>query len=821
MTGRRGVLWLLAGIALALIAGRVLASVYGGWSFHQALGTGELWNYQSRIVLATKLVVFLSVLAFTFANFFAVRQSIVSLVLPRHVGDLEIPEVIPLRRLTFFALGGSFAIATAFTIVSYDWTMIALAMGGTPFGEIDPYLNRDLRLYTQWLPFERALHSTASVLLLLTSVFVVVLYAMTPSVRWQESGLYVSMWVRRHVGILGALAVALVGWGWRLDRFGLLTVGSGTPLQLGDVAPFGAYDHRVLIPYLTVLSFLSLPLAFVLAWSMWKGYLRLSLVLVSLVIIGGPVARGILPLAAKPALSGPVAEARERPYLSTRRLFTRRAFGVDQIVRSDTVLRTLPSMEEVARWSSSWDPAALKRYVERDRRGSQVAAVGWSGSEDGMEVFLLRAPDINAPPGTKWPIDIFRPTGVDAIGSPSGSLATGADGIPGVYVYDGAPRYVIIADSSNRIEAPAFESTLSRIAHAWDQQNPRLLAAEPPYPRPRIMAHRDVRERVRMAAPFLEQGEVVWSVVRGDSLYWVMELFTVASEYPLAERIGFGGRSVHYAQHAATAVVQSQTGGVTIIPVGRPDALMQSWMRMVPSAFTSRREVPRWMSAFLPPPVDWGLIQWSALTRTGFLGDTTLFTSVSRVDDADVDLLAGPLILSQLDSAGTMGFRLPVVGPDSVVGVLAISGGADARTVYASEARAAGWTEILERLQIGAEEGGFGRSLPHSRRGRVQTLESSEGVLFAQSYYDWPPEAPPRLAGVVVISGGETLTGRSLADALGYSDESSGLALPIDLFRARVIALYEAMSKAQREGDWRAYGDAWTALGRLLGRDSQ
>jgi hypothetical protein len=43
-------------------------------------------------------------------------------------------------------------------------------------------------------------------------------------------------------------------------------------------------------------------------------------------------------------------------------------------------------------------------------------------------------------------------------------------------------------------------------------------------------------------------------------------------------------------------------------------------------------------------------------------------------------------------------------------------------------------------------------------------------------------------------------------------------ALPPDAFRERVARLYDAMQAAQRASDWRAYGEAWSALGRLIGR---
>ena len=65
---------------------------------------------------------------------------------------------------------------------------------------------------------------------------------------------------------------------------------------------------------------------------------------------------------------------------------------------------------------------------------------------------------------------------------------------------------------------------------------------------------------------------------------------------------------------------------------------------------------------------------------------------------------------------------------------------------------------------------------------------------------------------------GKRAAARTFAAALGHRDDASSEALATGIFRMRVAALYDAMAAALRAGDWRVYGDAWAALGRLLGR---
>ena len=140
------------------------------------------------------------------------------------------------------------------------------------------------------------------------------------------------------------------------------------------------------------------------------------------------------------------------------------------------------------------------------------------------------------------------------------------------------------------------------------------------------------------------------------------------------------------------------------------------------------------------------------------------------------------------------------------------------RVSYRPHAFTLGWTGALERLQAAADEAGIGRALIHSRRGRVQTIPLEGGPAFVQSFYEWPPDGPPRLAGVVALREGRATVARTVAEALGEPAQPAPRALPADVLRARAAALYDAMEVARRAGDWRAYGEAWAALGRLLGR---
>jgi len=818
MTGRRGLLLLVAGLALTLLAGRWLAALYGDWAFYHALGADAVWSEQLMLGALLRIGTFVITFGFAFANFFAVRQSIVSLVLPRTVGGVEFSEAIPTRRLTLLAVGVALTLAALFAVTEQDWTLIAQAMHGLPFREFDPYLDRDLGFYVNVLPFERDLFDLASVLVTTTSILVVAAYVVTPSVRWDERGLYVSTWVRRHLGLLGAVGIVLISWSWRLERFSLLSEGSGASRFAQEARPFSYYDHHTLMPYLVVLAFAALPVAVVFAAAVWRGSLRLAIGLLTALFAAGPLARVVLPSTSLSDTGSREAEARRRPYEATRMLYTRRAFGVDQVTSPDTLPLERLTEAQMGRWVSSWDPVALTRFLERERRGTDVVALSWMPGVVGLEAQLLRRAPSDAPPGTRWPADRLRADASDAAGLPQPGIVPGAMGIGGVLVYPGAQRYALVADTLGGIAAPSFEGGLEKLALAWDEQNPRLLVADAPLPRPRLVTERDALQRLARLVPFLAQGETVTPVVRGDSLYWVVELFVIGEHYPLSERLLVATRQVHYVQHAATAVIQAQSGAITLLPVVMPDPVMRGWMRRFPGIFTPRERAPRWMATGLPPAVDWAMVQSSMLGRTGAFIDTLPVGKPQKMDNADADLTIGGPTLFQLDSLGTLAWSIPLGSPDRLAGLLVARGGLAPRTTVIGPGSDVAWMVVLQDLQEGADRAGIGRSSADSRRGRVQAIPSVRGPIFVQSFYEWPADGAPRLAGVVALRGTERRVGRTLADALGQASTDVGRELPTEAFRAQVAQLYDAMGAALRAGDWKAYGEASAALGRLLGR---
>lgn len=154
-------------------------------------------------------------------------------------------------------------------------------------------------------------------------------------------------------------------------------------------------------------------------------------------------------------------------------------------------------------------------------------------------------------------------------------------------VYPGARGAAIISHAGN-IPAPLLGTGLTRLAQGWAEQRLDLIWGAWPADA-RVARIRDVRERVDALAPILAQGSTVGSAFLGDTLIWVLELYSASSSYPLSEHYQLAGEDRSYFRHAATALVNSRTGRVTLVSTPMPDPIAVAWRARFPSMFRAGR----------------------------------------------------------------------------------------------------------------------------------------------------------------------------------------------------------------------------------------
>ena len=122
MTVRRRIALAILAVAVLLLAGRAITGVYVDYRWYQAVGASEVWRAQITTSLWLRLASAAAATLFVFANLYAVRHSVVALVLPRRLANLEIGEEVPGRHLLLAAAVLSALCSSALALPHDVWT---------------------------------------------------------------------------------------------------------------------------------------------------------------------------------------------------------------------------------------------------------------------------------------------------------------------------------------------------------------------------------------------------------------------------------------------------------------------------------------------------------------------------------------------------------------------------------------------------------------------------------------------------------------------------------------------------------------------------
>jgi hypothetical protein len=845
---RRIVVLGIAAVAAFLLVGRMVSSTYVDYQWYAEMHALALWRARIVNLVLLTTATATSIMLFVFANLYAVRRSIVSVVFPRRMGNLEIGEEVPARYLTAATLIVSVGLGVILALPPEPWTALAAARYGVPFGEADPYFQADLGFFVYWLPLENALYVRALLVLSVTVCVVSVLYfAVTPGLRRDRRTRFrITAHERHHAAALMMCLFVVVAWMYRLDAYSVLNHGAGA---------YGAFtytDHHFVIPADRILAVVTLAAGVVAGVALWRNQLRTTFTVVVVSLLMPFAYFQFAPSLVRHGADAAARATREQPYAVIRTQATRAAYGVRFLTPSPVgapgAAGRFGSVAELVPAVSLWDPAALTLALDRSvHRGTIIDGVGWQPSPAGLVALVVeRGGDATTTegqvPGTAGgTVLAVQATAPGERGAPARTDVQGRLGgdelsIPPVLVYQGASEPVIIADSLDRIVAPRIDGLGARIAQAWSAQRLNLLGADLPEPHPKLLARRDVRDRVAALVPFFAAGATVWPIVAVDSLYWVLDLYSsVPDTYPLSQHFMIAREERSYFQHAATAFVHAYSGRTILVADSVRDPIAETWVRRFPQLFVSWAAVPAALAAQAPPATDGGLATAEAFAAAGGfvappVGEPIAAAHhVALTDNADTVLATGepPCVAPRLADGIACTWSVPLVDArDRVTGLVTATGGPRRQFLWVPvDSTAPRWSTALDRLQRVSDSAAGRREGPVAH-GRVRSTAVGNQLVLVQTQYAWRSDDPPALLGVTVLIGDSARSGATIAAAIGLADSSfashgrgtGAPAGPID-FHLRVGALYDSMQAALRRGDLAGFGGAFAELGRVLGRN--
>jgi uncharacterized membrane protein (UPF0182 family) len=534
-----------------------------------------------------------------------------------------------------------------------SWEKALLFLFGGASGATDPLIGKDISFYLFSLPVYTLIQKEVLVAFIILLVGVVFLY-------WYESRLLaihdraLPRRARVHVSALALATVAIVCWGFLLERYQLLYESVNLPIFFGP----GYVEMKIILPmiWLTVFFLAATGISVVVSVNRKAGW-KVPLVfgLLFLVCVLGKNADFFNDMVRK-YIVAPNQIARERPYIDANIRSTLAAFGLDAVQTQDFKTQSKPAFD-------ADDPALVRRLQnipvwDREMLGGvyeelqgirtyysfptiDVDRYTVEGSYrqvylGAREIQFSKLPE-SAQNWINLHLQYTHGQGVVMI-----PAAQAGDEFMTWFIKDIPPRsefglsinrtsiyygledkpYAIVPNDAGEIGSPVGDdesivhyngdggvpvnSLWRKLLFAMHFKDRNIFFTAKTNNRSRLLFRRNILDRITHITPFFKLDQDPYVVSTTDGLFWIQDAYTTADNYPLAPAVDGG---FNYIRNAVKIVVDAYHGKVTYYVSDSTDPIINAYRRMYPGVFRPLTEMPADLKKHIRYPRDIFLTQ--------------------------------------------------------------------------------------------------------------------------------------------------------------------------------------------------------------------
>lgn len=654
MRFRRGLIILAAVVLVLLFSLRGLASFYVNFLWFDSIAQASTW----RGLLAAKVV---PALVFTIGFFVIMWVNLL-------VADRLAPPLRKMRAPTsedelvsryqeitaryrgrirvgvslFFALIAGLG-------VSAQWKQWILFTNSVDFGTKDPEFGLDIGFYVFKLPFINFLIDWLFAGFVIVLLVTAVAHYLNGGIRFQNATQRVSPQVKAHLSVIVAMMALIRSVGYFFDRFELSFSSRGVV----DGATYT--DVKAQLPALNFLIFVSIIAAILLVWNIWRRGWVLPIIAVGLWAFIAIVLGTIYPTAIQKFVVEPNEFSQERPYIRRNIKATRDAFKLSTVDSKDfnftqdlspaVVEANLPTINN----ARLWDPGIIRstyQTLQALQTYYQINDVDVDRYDINGQItqLMIAARELNSAglPSSSWVNDHLVYThGYGGTASPSNVAE--ADGSPkfvlsdvpaqgknlplskkGAQIYFGESLdgFIITGAKNNEfnyarkggVDAPTryrgsdgipLSNFVRRAAFALTLTDFNIMISGQLNSASKIHVRRDIKDRVKELAPFLDFDSDPYPVISNGRTIWIIDGYTTSDQYPNSQTYsGSGGLSgsYNYVRNSVKATVDAYTGKVKFFVIDSKDPIIQSYQKAFPKLFTAFDQMPTGLKDHLRYP---------------------------------------------------------------------------------------------------------------------------------------------------------------------------------------------------------------------------
>jgi hypothetical protein len=556
--------------------------------------------------------------------------------------ELEDPLGLPSRLvieplMRKFLLPGSLVLGfLAAMQAASQWETVLRFLNAQPFNALDPLFGRDISFYVFRLPFLETLYGWAMLLLGGTLLLVLATYVLHRGVQITPQGPTMTTRARAHLLTLGALLLVVKAGGYYLDTFSLLTS------VRGIVSGAGFSDIHATLPALRILAILALISAAVCIWQIGRQGFRVVLVALGVLLAANVLGLGVVPNVMQRLRVVPNEMVAERPYIEQNIKYTRLAYGLDRIkeeefpaeetLRAEDLLKNDATIKNIRLWDRR---PLLVTYAQLQEIRTYYKFVDVDNDRymvDGqLRQVMLSARELSYRnlPSRIWINERLTYThGYGIVMGPVNRITP--EGLPDFWIKDIPPAsagpikvtrpeiyygeiandvggdYVFVKTRAQELDYPAgdknvyttyagqggvpVQSVFRKMLFALRFGDIKILLSNDIIGESRVMYHRDIEERVKKAAPFIQFDRDPYLVVGQDGrLVWIIDGYTTSNKFPYSEPVrGMG----NYIRNSVKAVVDAYHGTLAFYLSDPADPVVATYAKAFPGLFQPLSAMP-------------------------------------------------------------------------------------------------------------------------------------------------------------------------------------------------------------------------------------
>ncbi len=558
-------------------------------------------------------------------------------------------------------------------LASGEWVNLLAYLNVTAFNVVDPIFHKDVSFYVFRVPFLEYVNSFLLVILVVSTIVVVAVHSVTRAMESLAGLPNIEPRILKHLLALGAALAVIQAYSTRLNSYDLLTKDNGIFHGAGyaDIHyRLFAYNVQIGLLVLTaVLCLLSIAqpkrlrlvfggaLCWVAAW----------------LILGEGIPNAMQKWSVEPNQLAMEQEYLKQNIAYTRKGFglenvkVVNDFPADSTLNGMTLRNQKSTLSNIRLWDYNYlakvysQNQTVKTYYKfeqsylNNERPNNIDIDRYKIDGQTRQVMLAaREMDISNLPRAAQTWQNMRLGYTHGYGLVMSPVNKSIDGLPGYFLQGIPPKaspkdepslkldrpeiyygllnneYVCVNTTQQEFDYPSTDgagaqdhyatyqgkggidiggSELAKLAFSAFLGDVNILLAKTFKSDTRLLFRREIRERVHLIAPWVQQDSDPYLTLSGGRLTWIMDCYTVSDRYPYATPINvmvtpYSDIAPNYIRNSVKATVDAYEGTVNLYLADPEDPIAQTYNRAFGNILKPLSELPAGLREHLRYPED-------------------------------------------------------------------------------------------------------------------------------------------------------------------------------------------------------------------------